>query len=112
MIEQNQIYGIAAVLLFCVGLHGVATRPEMVRKVIALNIMGAGVFLFLISVAWQGARAPADPVPQAMVLTGIVVAVSASAFALGLVRRLAGLAEESAAEHGESPAAPPKEDPK
>jgi len=91
MIAQDQIYAIAAVLLFCLGLHGVFTRPETLRKIIALNLMGAGVFLFFVSVAWRNAAAFADPVPHAMVLTGIVVAVSATAFALGLARRLAGL---------------------
>jgi len=89
MIEQDQIYGIAAVLLFCQGLYGVITRAEMLRKIIALNIMGAGVFLYFVSVAQRNAGAFADPVPHAMVLTGIVVAVSATAFALGLARRLA-----------------------
>lgn len=91
MIAQDQIYGIAAVLLFCLGLHGVFTRPETLRKIIALNLMGAGVFLFFVSVAWRNAADFADPVPHAMVLTGIVVAVSATAFALGLTRRLARL---------------------
>lgn len=89
MIQQDQIYGIAAVLLFCQGLYGVITCAEALRKIIALNIMGAGVFLFFVSVALRNAAGFADPVPHAMVLTGIVVAVSATAFALGLARRLA-----------------------
>jgi multicomponent Na+:H+ antiporter subunit C len=91
MITQDQIYGIAAVLLFCLGLHGVVARPDILRKIIALNLMGAGVFLYFVSVAQRNAEEFADPVPHAMVLTGIVVAVSATAFALGLARRLAGL---------------------
>ncbi len=93
MIQQDQIYGVAAVLLFCLGLHGVVTRPETLRKIIALNLMGAGVFLLFVSVAWRNAADFADPVPHAMVLTGIVVAVSATAFGLGLARRLARLGE-------------------
>jgi len=87
-LEQDQIYGITAMLLFCLGLHGVVTRPDALRKIIALNIMGAGVFLFLVSIAKRAEGEFADPVPHAMVLTGIVVAVSASAFGLGLARRL------------------------
>ena len=88
MFEQDHIYGVAAVLLFCLGLHGVVTRPDRLRKIIALNLMGSGVFLFFVSVAKRNTEDFADPVLHAMVLTGIVVAVSASAFALGLVRRL------------------------
>jgi multicomponent Na+:H+ antiporter subunit C len=90
-LDQDQIYAVAAVLLFCLGLHGVATRPDTLRKIIALNITGAGVFLFFVSVAKRNAGEFADPVPHAMVLTGIVVAVSASAFGLGLARKLGSL---------------------
>jgi len=50
--------------------------------------MGAGVFMLLIAVAYRGPGLPPDPVPHALVLTGIVVAVSATALALALVRRL------------------------
>lgn len=100
MIPQDQIYGVAAVLLFCLGLHGVASHPETLRKIIALNIMGSGVFLYFVSVAQRNAETTPDPVPQAMVLTGIVVAVSATAFALGLSRRLARWEEQ---EEGPSP---------
>jgi multicomponent Na+:H+ antiporter subunit C len=39
-------------------------------------------------VAYRNRAEAPDPVPHAMVLTGIVVAVSATAFALSLVRRL------------------------
>jgi multicomponent Na+:H+ antiporter subunit C len=91
----DQIYAVAAVLLFCVGFYGVITRPEPLRKIMALNILGAGVFLFFISVAWRNAGAFPDAVPHAMVLTGIVVAVSATAFALGLARRLSMLEREA-----------------
>jgi len=64
--------------------------PSVLRKIIALNIMGNGVFLMLVSISKplpdQLFSAP-DPVPQAMVLTGIVVAISSTALALALLRR-------------------------
>lgn len=101
MMSQDQIYGIAAVLLFCTGLYGVAARPETLRRIMALNLMGAGVFLFFVSVAWRE-TASADAVPHAMVLTGIVVAVSATSFALGMLRRLAGLDREKREEEDDS----------
>jgi multicomponent Na+:H+ antiporter subunit C len=91
MISQDQIYGITAVILFCLGLHGVLTRPEILRKIIAVNLMGAAVFLLLVAIAWKNTDGVVDPVPHAMVLTGIVVAISATAFALGLARRLEAL---------------------
>jgi multicomponent Na+:H+ antiporter subunit C len=45
--------------------------------------MGTGVFMVLVATAVSDGRV-ADPVPHAMVLTGIVVAVSATAFSLAL----------------------------
>jgi multicomponent Na+:H+ antiporter subunit C len=60
----------------------------LLRKLIALNVTGAGVFHVLVAVAYRGFDAVPDPVPQALVLTGIVVAVSATALALALGQRL------------------------
>ncbi|MDV7395639.1 NADH-quinone oxidoreductase subunit K, partial [Arthrospira platensis SPKY1] len=45
-------------------------------------------FLLFISIAERDAVDFADPVPHAMVITGIVVAVSAAAFALALARQI------------------------
>jgi multicomponent Na+:H+ antiporter subunit C len=50
--------------------------------------MGAGVFHVLIAVAYRGLDTNPDPVPHALVLTGIVVAVSATAMALTFGQRL------------------------
>jgi multicomponent Na+:H+ antiporter subunit C len=86
--SQFLVYGLAGVGLFCVGLYGVLVRPDLLRKILALNVMGSGVFLFLVAVARRNERGAPDPVPHAMVLTGIVVAVSATALALGILRRM------------------------
>ena len=49
-----------------------------------------GIFLLLVTVAYRGPGAPADALPHALVLTGIVVAVAPTALALVLGRRLRG----------------------
>jgi multicomponent Na+:H+ antiporter subunit C len=76
-------FALAGVVLFCVGLRALVLRAHLLRKVLAVNIMGSGTFLVLVAPA-----APGDPVPQAMVITGIVVAVSASALALNLMLKV------------------------
>jgi multicomponent Na+:H+ antiporter subunit C len=91
MLTAQLAYGVAGIALFGLGLWGVLAREGLLRKVIALNVMGGGVFLVLIATAYRGPAAPADPVPHALVLTGIVVAVSATALALALGRRIQGL---------------------
>ena len=82
------LYGGAGLLLFMLGLWSFLVHEPLLRKLIALNIMGGGVFHVLIAVAYRGDVAPPDPVPHALVLTGIVVAVSATALALSLGARL------------------------
>jgi multicomponent Na+:H+ antiporter subunit C len=66
----------------------------LLLRLLALNVCGAGVFLIFIAIAYSGVELMADPVPHALVLTGIVVAVSATAMALALGRRLAALNDE------------------
>lgn len=84
--SQHQLYSLAGVALFCLGLHALLARRHLLRKILALNVLGSGVFLLLVAQARRG-ELP-DPVPHAMVLTGIVVAVSATALALSLARRI------------------------
>ena len=83
------VFALAGVALFAMGAAGVLLLAELMRRILAFNIMGSGVFLVLVGLA-QRNDVP-DPVPQAMVLTGIVVAVAATALALALVRRFHAL---------------------
>ena len=80
------IYAVTGLLLFVLGAAGVVLLAHALRKILAFNVMGSGAFLVLVGLAQRAGGV--DPVPQAMVLTGIVVAVAATALALALVRRL------------------------
>ena len=80
------LYALAGIVLFGFGLYALVTREHLLRKVLAFNVMGSGVFLALVGLARHGGGV--DPVSHALVLTGIVVAVSATGLALALVRRL------------------------
>lgn len=74
---------------------------NMIKKIIGMNILDSAVYLFLIVQGYvQGGVEPiirdgitdasyyVNPVPSALVLTGIVVSVSVTAFALALTQRL------------------------
>lgn len=82
------LYALCGTALFGVGFYAVVVHAERLRKVLAVNVMGSGVFLILVALAYRTPQAPPDPVPHAMVLTGVVVAVSATAVALSLIRRI------------------------
>jgi multicomponent Na+:H+ antiporter subunit C len=83
-------YGLCSAVLVGVGLYGTIVQPHPLRKILALNIVGSGTFLLFGVVARRGAAAGmgGDPVPQAMVITGLVVAFSATALAVALLLRL------------------------
>ncbi len=82
--------GLVGAALVGLGLYGVIADPQLLRKILAFNLIGSGVFLVFGIVARKGAAAglSSDPVPQAMVITGIVVAFAASAIAVALTLRL------------------------
>ncbi|MDH3207467.1 MAG: NADH-quinone oxidoreductase subunit K [Gemmatimonadota bacterium] len=81
------LYPLAGVVVLTIGLWGLVTRPHLLTKVLAFNLTATGASLVLVGLAARP-EGGTDPVPQAMVLTGIVVAVSATALALALIARL------------------------
>jgi multicomponent Na+:H+ antiporter subunit C len=83
------LFALTGALLFALGVAGVVLIGHLLRRILAFNLMGSGAFLVLVGLAQR--HDVADPVPQAMVLTGIVVAVAATALALALVRKLHAL---------------------
>ncbi len=82
--------GLVGAALVGLGLYGLIVDPQPLRKILSFNLNGSGVFQVFGIVARRGAGAgfPGDPVPQAMVITGIVVAFAASALAVALILRL------------------------
>lgn len=89
MITGGLLFALVGIVLFALGAAGVVLIAHLLRRILAFNLMGSGAFLVLVGLA-QRNDVP-DPVPQAMVLTGIVVAVAATALALALARRLHAL---------------------
>jgi len=84
-----QLFGLTAAVLVGLGLYGLIVNPQPLRKVLAFNLTGNGVFLICAVIAHRGAAAgmSGDPVPQALLITAIVVSFAASALAVGLMLR-------------------------
>ena len=86
-----------AMILFCIGFYTLIMRSNLIKKVIGLMVMQVAVFFFLVSVGYlDEGSAPivipgevsspmVNPLPQAMILTAIVIAVSTTALFLSLV---------------------------
>ena len=88
MLPEHMIFGLTGIGLFVIGLRAALVQVAALARILAINVAGTGVFLVFVTLAYRGHDAVPDPVPHALVLTGIVVAVSATALALALVRRL------------------------
>jgi multicomponent Na+:H+ antiporter subunit C len=88
--NSPSLYGLLAAALVGLGLFGFIVEPLPLRKILAFNLLGGGVFLLLGVIARRGAAAGlgGDPVPQALIITAIVVAFAASALAVALILRL------------------------
>lgn len=110
---------IGAMGLILLGIFAVIVYRHLIRVILGLSILEAGVNLFLITLSFRpNAVAPiigaevanmVDPLPQALVLTAIVIGVSVQALLLSLAIKVYQahntldtriLAEKIAAESG------------
>ena len=96
-------FAVTAVILFVTGFVNMMVHPNLIKKVVAFNIMDSATFLMLASRGMIAGRTAAiltdggadvtryvNPIPAGLVLTGIVVSVSVSAFSLALIQRIYG----------------------
>src|SRR5262245_34684757 len=88
--STTTVFGLCGAALAGLGLYGAIVHPQPLRKILAFNLVGSGAFMLFGVVARRGAAAEygGDPVPQALVITGIVVAFAATALAIALLLRL------------------------
>jgi multicomponent Na+:H+ antiporter subunit C len=96
----DHINYLGAVILFLIGLHTVVTRKNLIKRILGVNIMGTGIFLFFIAIGNVSEGVPPiiigngesiiyiNPLPSVLILTGIVVVVSMTVYSLSLVIRI------------------------
>ncbi|MCD6472383.1 cation:proton antiporter subunit C [Candidatus Aerophobetes bacterium] len=85
-------------LLFLIGIWGIISKENLIKKIIGLNIADSAVVLFFILIGHRyGSTAPimekgiknvVDPLPQALMLTAIVIGICLTALALALVLKM------------------------
>jgi len=101
IITISTVLNTASMGLIILGLFIIFTQKNLIKMVIGLGIADTGVNILLVSTGYiQGNTAPifsnaalkisqmVDPVPQALVLTSIVIGFGVSALALALIIRL------------------------
>lgn len=89
----------AAIGLIVVGVYGMLVKRHLLRVLVALTLVESGVNLFLVAVGFRSdaaapilekgrAAAMVDPIPQALILTAIVIGVGVLAVGLALTLRV------------------------
>jgi multicomponent Na+:H+ antiporter subunit C len=88
--DAATLFGLCAAVLVGLGVYALIVNPQPLRRILAFNVVGNGVFVLFGAVAHRGAGLGwgGDPVPQALLITGLVVAFSASALAVAVLLRL------------------------
>jgi multicomponent Na+:H+ antiporter subunit C len=90
---------LAAILLIMVGCYALLGKDNLLKKIIGLTVITNGIHLFVVSLGYKAggiapiltelgldfARKAVDPLPQALVLTSIVISFSITAVALTLI---------------------------
>jgi len=94
--------GILSLILILIGVYGLLTNRHILKMLVAINVMEIGLNLFIIGIGYGDARlAPiltsvnsssnlsfVDPLPQALVLTAIVIGVGTTALGLAIARKV------------------------
>jgi len=97
----DNYYEVVSVILFGIGFATLLLHRNLVKKIIGLNVMDTAVCLFLAAKGFvrgravpivvdgiQDVEAYINPIPTGLILTGIVISVSMTAFALALTVKL------------------------
>ncbi len=91
-----------AIIVFVLGLYGILVNRNVIKIIVSLNVMEIGLNLFIVSIGFVydgvapiitstdavGALVFVDPLPQALVLTAIVIGVGTTALGLALAKSI------------------------
>ena len=88
-IDSALLFASTGCALIGLGLYGFIVHEHLLQRILAFNVIGSGIFLLFGALGYLGIGQGTDPVPQALIITGIVVALSLTAFAVALVIKLA-----------------------
>lgn len=79
-------YLLLGVVVVVIGAFRLLMVQDLVSRLIALNVTGAGSLMILVSLAARSE--PIDPVLSALVITGLVITAAFTATAAVLIRRI------------------------
>lgn len=88
---------IVPVIVFFIGFYGLIAYSNMIKSVASLGVMEAAAIVFFLGLGYRGGMKPpigpdmvntADPLPQALVITAIIMGVAVTAVNLTMLLSL------------------------
>lgn len=92
---KNYLNGeIVSICIFFIGVYGLCARRNILKSIISMSLMQAAAILYFLSSSFEIGSVPpigqhldqlqsvADPVPQALMITAVVIGVSVTAVCL------------------------------
>jgi len=82
------IIEISSVVMFFIGFYGLITSDNIIKSIIAINIIEVAAVIFMLSIGFASGMNPpigevitnpADPLPQAMMFTAVIIGVTVTA---------------------------------
>jgi len=90
----DRIIEISSVIMFFAGFYGLVSSKNIIKSIASITVMEMAVIVFFLGLGFNdGMRPPigtvldnvADPLPQALVLTAIVIGVTVTAVNLTML---------------------------
>jgi len=95
------LYYLTSIALILIGMYAVLVKKNLIKMIIGLSLIDGGIHLLFIAIGYvKDATAPifskeglqaaqmVDPIPQALVLTSIVIGLAVTAVSLAIIIRL------------------------
>ena len=93
---SSQIVEVASAILFFLSFYGLITTKKVAKSVVAISLMEISVIMFFLSLGFIDGMAPpigpgldsavvSDPLPQALVITAIIIGVTVCAVSLAML---------------------------
>ena len=91
------IIELASILVFFIGFYGVIISRSIIKSIVSISLMETAVVTFWLSFGYTDSTTPpigveminpADPLPQALMITAIVIGVAVTAINLTMMLAL------------------------
>jgi multicomponent Na+:H+ antiporter subunit C len=83
-----------SVIMFFISFYGIITSQNIIKSIVCITLLEMAVIMFIVSIGFKEGMVPpigqnlentSDPLPQALMITAIVIGVAVSAVSLTML---------------------------